>query len=143
MSNADPLGLAAAREREQLILSAYETTDPKRIKVVALLEYRCRHGCLLLHVWRSPDGVLFYRPAYKLSPRFNAERSNAAGRARNTRDGGNHWNPVAGLLDDLRGWGPSAGLDLQCDHVDQTLPASDLLEEADAATPGRPTRRLI
>ncbi len=42
MTADDPLGRAAARERKQLILSAYETTDPKRIKAVALLEYRCR-----------------------------------------------------------------------------------------------------
>ena len=45
-----------------LIKAAYES-HRARIKASLLLEYRCpQRGCLLLHVWRSPAGLMYYRP---------------------------------------------------------------------------------
>ena len=138
--------LDARKAKEQAIITAYESGDPWIMGHV-VSEYRCRRprrGCLLLYVWHSrSDQLEFYQPAYKLSPGRNAEQSNESGRAANTADGNNHWRAVAGVLDDMRGWGPTAGLSLQCDHVSVTVPSDDLLATADDATPGRPTRRTI
>lgn len=32
-----------------------------------LVEYRCAKKCLLLHVWSTPEGALYYRPAVDIS----------------------------------------------------------------------------
>lgn len=156
MTADDPLGREAYRQRRQHIIDMYRALSRRQIRDAAVVEDFCSRGCLLLHVWRSPEGLLYYLPHFKQSPGLNEERSNAAGRARNTKDGNNHWNPKAGRLDDYRGWGPSIGLDpstglelstgveLQCDHV---LPAfvsfDELLKRADSTTPGKPTRRYV
>lgn len=130
------------RDADDLV-AAYER-DADRVRGAAVVEYRCkRRGCLLMHVWQAPAGLTYYQPPYKLSPRRNDAESNAAGRERNTVDGQRHWRARAGKLDDLRGWGPQAGLSLQCDHVRLTLPSTEVLAMADEATPGKPTRRTV
>ena len=127
------------------IRAMYEGGGPaarKHIRAATVLEYRCRtKGCLLLIAWRSPQGLLFYQPDYKLSPTMNTADSNESGRARNTLDGDRHWMPTAGSLDDFRGWGPTCALHMDCRHVRRPIPTDDLLAAAEAATPGntRPT----
>lgn len=125
-------------------LATYSTPEGRRaVKAVALAEYRCAgHGCLLFHVWRSPAGVMFYRPPYKLSDARNETESSAEGRKANTYDGENHWRPNAGSLEVARGWDGHA-MPLQCDHVQLNVETARILEDADNATPGRPVRRRI
>lgn len=78
------------------------------------LVYRCKaRGCSLLELYRSPDGLIVYRPRYKLSPAQNAEFSNASGRAANTEDGDRHWKASGGFLrESWEGW----MIEGICDH---------------------------
>ena len=131
--------------QEQRIIAAYKSRGMRGLKSVAVSAYWCHdsRSCLLLYVWRSPDGLLFYRPPYKIEPGRNAEQSNESGRAANTTDGDNHWCAVGGVLDAMRTWPPPMALELRCDHVEEKVPGADLLAVADAATPGKPTRVTI
>lgn len=136
--------VGAADEAERHIIAAFESAQGRRAaKAAALAEYRCPSGCLLLYVWRSPMGVLFYQPPYKLSAARNDAQSSPSGRAKNTRDGERRWNAQAGILDRLRSWESEVGLSLQCDHVQRHEPVDKLLTVMDAATPGHPTRRTL
>lgn len=116
----------------------------RRLRGVLLVEYRCPKGCLLLHAWRSPAGVLGWRPPYRSSPALNAETSTAEGRASNTSDGERRWRGHAFNLDSARSWEGHA-LPLTCDHTPArfSVPTASVLADADAATPGRPTRRIV
>lgn len=90
-----------------------------------------------------PHRTLFYQPGYKRSRKVNDADTSESGRNANTVDGGRHWQAKAGLLDQLCGWGPRAGLPLYCDHPLITDPIDALLAAADTATPGKPTRRTV
>lgn len=128
-------------ERSKLIAAAYESADRADVRAVAVVEYRCRQGCLLLHTWRSPTGLLYYQPAYRLSPeRADAETVESA-RVKRTTDGYRRWRARGGVLEELRDWGDSVGLEFQCDHLKHYRSAPMILADADAAEPGKPTRR--
>lgn len=136
--------LANRRSRAELIIAEYESSSGDVTRGNAVVEYRCaRRGCLLLHVWRTPDGLKYYQPGYKLSAALNERDSNAAGRARNTIDGDRRWRSRGGVLDDLQGWGADVGIPLQCDHLNSVAPSDEVLAQAEAATPGSPTRRTF
>lgn len=123
------------------IALAYESADRKAIKAALLIEYRCSRGCLLLHVWQSPHGILYYIPPYKLSPKRTEQDTAPSARAKRTADGYRRWLGRGGNLDQLRGWGDEVGVALQCDHVRTVQPSTRALADADTATPGKPTRR--
>lgn len=114
---------------------------------VLLLDYRCPKTCLLLHVWQSPSGRLFYLPGYQLSrPKADAETAMAA-REYRTTDGDRSWPARGGNLDDLlhmfERTGTPIGLQLTCRHVRRVITAADLVDLLDGSRPGRPTRRTL
>lgn len=138
--------LAAMFERsedlERAALAAYETRR-EAVRAAAVLEYRCAsRGCHLLTVWRTPVGLMFYQPPYKLAPAVNEATSNADGRAANTSDGDRRWNARGGRLDDLRAW-DEAGLRLNCDHVHKFVGVAELFAAADSGVRGSPVRRNV
>jgi hypothetical protein len=110
------------RRDADVISRAYEALPPEWLRDVLVVQYRCPHKgekCLLLHAWRSDEGkTYFYIPPYKLSRQRNAERTDPGARRRNTLDGSRVWKPWSG---ELAEWGPSIGLDLQCDHLDPVV----------------------
>lgn len=131
-------------ERDEAIAAAYLAIPKRRLRQVLLVEYRCYAGagCLLLHIWQSPQGILFYKQGAKLSSTRNAAMSNESGRRRNTVDGDRDWRGYGGVLDDLRSWADTAvGLPLQCAHVDTYAPAAAVLRDTDQSRPGNPTKR--
>jgi hypothetical protein len=91
-------------------------------------------GCGLLDVWIRPGtGELCYSlPAYRNSPDLNVTSSNSAGRAKNTRDGGDdrHWKGRAGLVSD------AINFELKCDHHRGVIVDAD---DVPRSTSGRPT----
>lgn len=130
---------------DDLIAAAYESASAERLRPTLLVEYRCRgQGCLLWRVWRSPRGMCFYLPGYKLSSaRTDAETVETA-RAKRTSDGYRKWRGRGGLLDRLRDWPPEVvGMLFQCDHTKVHRRADQLIADAEAATPGKPTRRHL
>ncbi len=40
------------------------------VKGSLLAEYRCKRGCLLLHVWQSPNGPEFFAPGGRVSDHY-------------------------------------------------------------------------
>ncbi len=135
---------AASRRLAPLIIDAYERLDKKQLQKVLLLEWRClSNGCLLIHVWQSPMGPLYWIPHYKVSKKRNAERSVASARAKNTLNGDNIWKPRAGSLWELREWGESLAVSLQCDHLEDRAFSAAALLAAASPTPGQPTRARI
>jgi hypothetical protein len=126
-----------------LITAAYEA-DPKRVRASLLTEYRCRSraACLLWHAWLSPRyGVCYYRPPYQLSPLRNERTTNPKARVERTMDGDRSWQGSGGPLDFFRNSGGE--FKLACDHFDGRVTCDQLLADADAATPGKPTRRML
>lgn len=110
--------------------------EPGRLRDLRRLQYRCQpHRCLLLDAIDVHGHVLLHQQRYKLSPDWNAARSSAAGRAKNTEDGRNHWRSQSywietsalALTDEER-----ATLGLQCDHVDKQLRPSEFRAAWDA-----------
>lgn len=74
--------------------------------------YRCElRGCVLLQVLATSQGLIFRKPAYRLSPPENARSSSAEGRAKNTRDGDRRWKETCGLL------ASAENLSVNCDHI--------------------------
>jgi hypothetical protein len=128
-------------EPSRLIMAAYENADRHRIRQVLLTEYRCRGGCLLWHAWQSPRGVYWYAPGYQLSPAMNEQTTNPKARAKRTTDGAGSWRPRAGQLDLFRSG--SGGFLLCCDHFRDRVSVAQIVADADQATPGKPTRRLL
>lgn len=122
--------LFAAHDAADRIYDALVKT--RTVSKHALLTYRfqrCR--CTVLHVIRTPNGVLLGFPRYKLSHRANLEASNEAGRANNTEDGDRHWKRHAGyFVSDLN-------FELRCDHSRKTLNTNDIAAEIDAGQRNR------
>lgn len=135
------------RRDAEIIRTAYESLPRDWLRATLLVEYRCpnKRGCLLLHAWEGASGrILFYVPAYKLSATRNQERTAASARQRNTLDGDRNWKPRSGDLTDLHEWGPTVGLDLQCDHLEPVVvTAAEILDDAATATRGRPRKRVV
>lgn len=122
----------------------YESREKDFYKGRERAVWRCkRRGCLLLHVWDAPEGTVWYRPAYKLSPGLNLENSNAAGRANNTLDGDRRWKANLAPFDHVRMFDPNGGISLECDHVHHYLTARKMIWAVDSATRGKPTRVMI
>lgn len=92
-----------------------------RIPGLRQLTYRCdRHRCLLLDAIETPLGVVLHQLRFKQSEAVNLDRSNEAGRAKNTYDGANHWRPRTYFLNQSAlkfDTDPHAMLGIQCDHV--------------------------
>ncbi|MGI8682426.1 MAG: hypothetical protein ACR2JO_09950 [Mycobacteriales bacterium] len=143
---SDDLGgvLSARLQQSALLLAAYEAADPATLRRVELAEYRCRlKRCLLLFCWQAPGARLVYLPGYKLSRLRNERDSVPSARAARTSDGDRHWNARVVVLDELVGWGPSAGLPLACDHVSEMVPVPDLFAAVEGTIPGQPVRRVV
>ena len=125
------------REDQLAVVSAYEGMSRAAVRSVLLVELKCRREHVLLHVWRSPEGLRYYQPPYKNSPNMNAATSTAEGREANTVDGDRRWRSRGGSL-------PHDGsLELSCDHVKETVRIEAVHQMAAAARPGTPTRRIL
>lgn len=137
--------LAELDHEAEVVAAAYESAGRKRIAPVTVATFHCaaRRSCTLLTVWRTPAGLMFYRPRYRNSPALNAAESNAEGREANTEDGERRWRARAGNLDRLRDWGEHAGMELNCDHAHTFMRMPDLLAVVDRGTPGAPTRCVV
>lgn len=130
------------------VTELYEAASRRDIARVALSEYRCPRGCLLLHVWNSPQGRLWYRPRYKLSPERTEADTVESARKKRTQDGYRAWQSSGGDFDELLDFfdfdPASGGLSVNCDHVRNVQIRCDrLAADADAATPGKPTRHTL
>ncbi len=141
-------------------LAMYQAMDAKARRQVLLAEYRChaKRGCLLLHVWQTPQGRFWYTPRYKLSPRLTESDTTESAREKRTDDGG-RWLPRAGSLDGLldffanesetdsgevvvTSYSDEGGLPVTCKHVRSTVAVAELAEAA-AAVPGQPLTRFV
>ena len=107
------------------------------VKDSLLAEYRCRrNGCLLLHVWSSPNGPEFYAPSARVSKRFQSAGQLhwlSFNRSRPQKTG-----ESAGRINDpviSRQW-----LWLLCPHVKGPLWTVDLRQDIEGVEPGRPVR---
>ncbi len=117
--------------------TTYRAMSDAELRRVLLVEYRCARGCLLLHVFASPDGPHYYRPALRLSETIR-NRTGIAEPGRITE--------VAGLLAELSTepwvWGDAENtVHIGCRHcVGLRFPAATIKADAAAATPGSPIR---
>ncbi len=118
-------------------IAAYKAMSAAALRSVLLVEYRCARGCLLLHVFASPDGPRYYRPALRVSERMQFRTGMAeVGRVPES----------AGLLDDLESaqwvWGDAQNsVLLGCPHcIGVHFPAATVKADAAAATPGSPVK---
>lgn len=125
------------------LVEIYNALPRKAINDVLLVEYRCGRGCLVLHALQTKYGILYRIPPYRLSPERTVSDTSEDARQERTSDGYRRWTGLAGILDDLRGWGDTAGVSLQCDHINEFVPSTVVLADADAAIPGRPTRKTF
>ncbi|HRD10507.1 MAG TPA: hypothetical protein PLI79_01465 [Mycobacterium sp.] len=113
------------------------------VKDVLLAEYRCRkRGCLLLHVWQSPNGLEFFAPASSVSGRFtSAGQWHWLGMNR-SRD--NKTGDRAGRIDDLAEMLQAGGwLWLLCEHVKVALWVKDIRADAAGGKPGEPVKVFL
>lgn len=137
---------AAERDRlSEALRARREQMTAAELRGVLLVEYHCTHPkhCVLFQAWASTYGVAFYKPPFVLSKGRNEARSNAAGRARNTTDGVNHWTAGDDLWVRIMEGDVVFGWFLNCRHVDVKVRALDIQHDIDAATPGKPIRRRV
>ncbi len=130
------------------IVRLYESVPRAALRQVLVLEYRCPSGCLLLHAWRTPDGLRWYRPQNTLSPAVAEADLVEAARIKHTSDGERRWLASGGSLDELLDFfelDPSeGGLSLNCHHLRNVVALCDRLASDTAnVTPGQPTRATI
>jgi hypothetical protein len=106
--------------------------DPKRLKTLRRLQYRCSRDdrCLLLDAVAIGDTVLLHQKRFKNSPEVNVRRSSESGRAANTFDGRNHWKPrtyyIASSALNYPDENPPPRQSIQCDHVGVTGAGDDV-----------------
>jgi hypothetical protein len=110
------------------IAAAYAAIPRKDLQRVLLVEYRCRHGCLLLHVWQSPMGPTYCQPRPPLSDPYTLGRLLEQAAQGDIAD-------RAGLLDDCQ---PSMWIRLMCNHVAEMAWVSDIRRDLAGRTPGKP-----
>lgn len=112
------------------------------VKDVLVAEYRCRtKGCLLLHVWQSPNGLEFYAPAARVSNRYtSASQWHWLGLNR-SKD--NKTGDRAGRLDDLARLQAGGWLWLLCEHVKESLWVRDIRRVTADVQPGRPVQVFL
>ena len=131
------------RNRSSELVAAYQAiaADKRTLRAMLVTEYRCRAGCLLLHVWQMPTGRYWFTPGYDLSPGITEAETSQAARRKRTTDGYRKWVPQAGSFDDVVDVADreldSVGITLNCDHVRIFASARRLLADA-AVRPGRP-----
>lgn len=138
----DEPGRQVADEHRRLDMTPHGRTTA--LNDALLLDYRCPKSCLLLHVWQSPSGRMFYIPGYQLSRTKADTETAAAAREYRAVDGDRKWPARGGNLDELldffeRGKMPG-GLQVTCRHVRQVLAAAEIVKLLDGSSPGRPTR---
>ena len=133
--------MAAHDERGARLTAAYYAMSRAQREGALLAEYRCsrRAGCLLLTAWQAGGLRGVWLPPYRLSPGLNGAESTPEGRARNAVNGVDRWPVRVLAVDDLAG---PVGLPLNCSHFHGVVTSAVLLADVDAATPGRPTRRV-
>ncbi len=106
----------AMRDRTALAGSVYAALKrSQQLKSHRVIDYRCPQRCLLLDVLNLPQGALFHQTGYKLPPAVNDATSSASGRAKNTRDGKNHWEARTYFAEDC------VNVSLDCAHVHQVV----------------------
>jgi hypothetical protein len=125
-------------------LAAYDALPAPLLKKLLVLEYRCAHrkpGCLLLHVWNTPRGRLYYLSRYRLSPTKATTETAETARQKRTEDGLRTFRARAGSFDDLLddyAAEPDAGLSMNCAHLRNVFIGFDrLAADASAGQPGR------
>lgn len=126
-----------------VILKTYRRAPNSVMEKLLLVVHRCREGCLLLHVWQSPAGPMYYRPRVPLAD------LNGLGRwgERGDRDLPAH----AGYLSEFdisgatSGWGDEStagvlfdAIVLGCGHCWGRYEAKLIVADATAASPGNP-----
>ncbi len=129
-----------ARHRAESVLVLYRlmTANPNAVKQQSLLEYRCRRGgCLLVHVFQTPDGPACYMPPFTYSPDRNADTHPEA-RDRLTSDSQRRrWAESGDLLDRNSPAGLGVELWLNCHHLlDHPLPSEQIVDDMRAAPRG-------
>jgi len=127
------------------IAAEHDRYEAKALRRVLLLDYRCPQGCLLLHVWQSPDGRMFYLPRHQLSTSKNTAETHELARQHRTEDGDRKWPARGGNFDDLLDFtraDPDVGLLLNCRHLRRSVTVARV--DADTSnTPGRSKPRVI
>lgn len=123
--------------------------EAKALNDYLLLDYRCSHPkhCLLLDVWSSPLGRLYYLPRYQLKADKSLTETVESARLKRTEDGERKW-PAAGgsidyLLDFFADEMDANGLPLNCHHLRRSVSCAELAADLAVARRGRPTRRLL
>lgn len=128
-------------DRSQLVNRFFEwlKANPQQKKAVRAVSYHCEtEGCTLLEVYPLKQGVLFYQPAYKLSPAVNEEKSSAEGRTANTKDGERRWSEQCGHLEG------ALNLNLNCDHIeDYSLCRDTILGDVEAAVTAGERKKVV
>lgn len=126
------------------IVAAYKVLKTAgRLREILVAEYRCRHGCLLAHVFQLPGGRCIYVPVYKLSRERNLRDTVESARRKSTIDGDRRWRERGFDMEDLITWQGSAQVDVHCDHHQGVL--NPLLMDKDLAgvQPGHPRRGVL
>jgi hypothetical protein len=117
------------------------------LRNVLLLDYRCPKGCLLLHVWDTPNARLYYPPRYQLSRATADAETVESARRKRTEDGERKWPAHGGSLDYLLEFfadePDSGGLPLNCHHLRRTAYCTELAADMRQARRGSPTRRRL
>lgn len=124
--------------------------DNGRMKDRRRLSYWCAvDRCLLLDAVDVLGTTLLHQKRFKQSDWVKDARSNAAGRAANTLDGGNHWQPRSYYLEQSALLHPEdvplPVLEVQCDHIGEVpgtriadVPPAVVLDENFRGTSVRP-----
>lgn len=105
---------------------------------VTLHKYMCKRGCQIATVFRAGGLTLCAVRDYKFSPGLNERASVPSARERNTLDGDKHWPGHIHDVSHLAGWGPDAGMDMNCRHRRGTVLAVDVLAAVEGVEPGKP-----
>jgi hypothetical protein len=127
------------------IINQYKTLTNSELHPLLLVEYRCAKGCLLLHVWNTPEGAVYYRPAVHISESMS-RRTGCAEVGRIPELGGvvadfeeSEWIWIS---DEQERTGAGANwLLIGCRHcVGMRFRAATIKADVGAAGPGNPVR---
>lgn len=128
------------------IIRQYQGLTNKQLRPLLLVEYRCVKGCLLLHVWNTPDGPMYYRRPFKISPKMH-QRTGASEVGRIPEHGGliadfDDSSDLVWVTDEQEHTGVGLNcLAIGCSHcVGLRFPAATIKADVAAATPGNPVR---
>jgi hypothetical protein len=131
-------------------LAKYQAMTKPELRSVLVLEYRCGHdrpGCLLLHVWNTPQGRLYYLPRYRLSPKTATTEVAESARRKRTEDGFRVLRSRAGSFDEILAdyaCEPDSGLPMNCEHLrNVNVMFERLAADAEQGQPGRHAARRV